>query len=132
MDPSCSPLQLLLMLSCRPVTRNASRTSTGSLRNSTEAVKDSWHFTDQCFGNLVCYSALGAILWQLISDHVMLKIFSVPNVYPVDLFEHIWVVDRLERLGISRYFQREIEQNMDYVNRFFIMFCFISAIIFSN
>ncbi|KAJ1296560.1 hypothetical protein BS78_01G310600 [Paspalum vaginatum] len=42
---------------------------------------------------------------------------GVPNVYPVDLFEHIWVVDRLERLGISCYFQREIEQCMDYVNR---------------
>lgn len=42
---------------------------------------------------------------------------GVPNVYPLDLFEHIWVVDRLERLGISRYFQREIEQCMDYVNR---------------
>nr|CAB3499663.1 unnamed protein product [Digitaria exilis] len=39
---------------------------------------------------------------------------GVPNVYPVDLFEHIWVVDRLERLGISRYFQREIKQCMDY------------------
>jgi len=43
----------------------------------------------------------------------------VPNVYPVDLFEHIWAVDRLERLGISRYFQQEIEECMDYVNRFF-------------
>ncbi|KAK3153708.1 hypothetical protein QOZ80_2BG0180100 [Eleusine coracana subsp. coracana] len=42
---------------------------------------------------------------------------GVPNVYPVDLFEHIWIVDRLERLGISRYFQREIKQCMDYVNR---------------
>ncbi|PWZ53268.1 Ent-copalyl diphosphate synthase 1, chloroplastic [Zea mays] len=42
---------------------------------------------------------------------------GVPNVYPVDLFEHIWAVDRLERLGISRYFQKEIEQCMDYVNR---------------
>uniref|UniRef100_J3LBR2 ent-copalyl diphosphate synthase n=2 Tax=Oryza brachyantha TaxID=4533 RepID=J3LBR2_ORYBR len=42
---------------------------------------------------------------------------GVPNVYPVDLFEHLWVVDRLERLGISRYFQREIEHIMDYVNR---------------
>ncbi|KAF0933696.1 hypothetical protein E2562_019187 [Oryza meyeriana var. granulata] len=42
---------------------------------------------------------------------------GVPNVYPVDLFEHLWVVDRLERLGLSRYFQREIEQIMDYVNR---------------
>ncbi|KAL6883440.1 hypothetical protein ACP4OV_010854 [Aristida adscensionis] len=42
---------------------------------------------------------------------------GVPNVYPVDLFEHIWVVDRLERLGISRYFQHEIKQCMDYVNR---------------
>ncbi|CAN6355956.1 unnamed protein product [Urochloa humidicola] len=43
---------------------------------------------------------------------------GVPNVYPVDLFEHIWVVDRLQRLGISHYFQREIEQCMDYVNRY--------------
>uniref|UniRef100_A0A0E0JYG4 ent-copalyl diphosphate synthase n=1 Tax=Oryza punctata TaxID=4537 RepID=A0A0E0JYG4_ORYPU len=42
---------------------------------------------------------------------------GVPNVYPVDLFERLWVVDRLERLGISRYFQREIEQTMDYINR---------------
>jgi len=54
-----------------------------------------------------------------------LKLFvisiSVPNVYPVDLFEHIWVVDRLERLGISRYFQREIMQCMDYVNRFLLL-----------
>ncbi|KAJ1295600.1 hypothetical protein BS78_01G235500 [Paspalum vaginatum] len=42
---------------------------------------------------------------------------GVPNVYPVDLFEHIWAVDRLERLGIARYFQREIKQCMDYVHR---------------
>ncbi|KAG2538109.1 ent-copalyl diphosphate synthase AN1, chloroplastic-like isoform X4 [Panicum virgatum] len=42
---------------------------------------------------------------------------GVPNVYPVDLFERIWAVDRLERLGISRYFQHEIKQCMDYVNR---------------
>ncbi|KAF7804749.1 ent-copalyl diphosphate synthase, chloroplastic [Senna tora] len=43
---------------------------------------------------------------------------GVPNVYPVDLFEHIWVVDRLERLGISRYFQKEIEECMNYVYRY--------------
>nr|UPQ49774.1 ent-copalyl diphosphate synthase [Vittaria appalachiana] len=40
---------------------------------------------------------------------------AVPNVYPVDLFEHLWVVDRLERLGISRYFEKEIKKCMDYV-----------------
>ncbi|KAL2933357.1 Ent-copalyl diphosphate synthase chloroplastic [Bienertia sinuspersici] len=43
---------------------------------------------------------------------------GVPNVYPVDLFEHMWVVDRLLRLGISQYFQREIEECMSYVNRY--------------
>ncbi|KMT06430.1 hypothetical protein BVRB_7g161040 [Beta vulgaris subsp. vulgaris] len=43
---------------------------------------------------------------------------GVPNVYPVDLFEHIWVVDRLERLGISRYFEDEIAECMSYVNRY--------------
>ncbi|KAE9590443.1 putative ent-copalyl diphosphate synthase [Lupinus albus] len=43
---------------------------------------------------------------------------GVPNVYPVDLFEHIWLVDRLDRLGISRYFQHEIKDCMNYVYRY--------------
>ncbi|XP_027351676.1 ent-copalyl diphosphate synthase, chloroplastic [Abrus precatorius] len=43
---------------------------------------------------------------------------GVPNVYPVDLFEHIWVVDRLERLGISRFFQQEIKDCLSYVYRY--------------
>ncbi|KAI3923916.1 hypothetical protein MKW98_012705 [Papaver atlanticum] len=43
---------------------------------------------------------------------------GVPNVYPVDLFEHIWVVNRLDRLGISRYFQSEIKECVDYVHRY--------------
>ncbi|KAJ9543439.1 hypothetical protein OSB04_023146 [Centaurea solstitialis] len=40
---------------------------------------------------------------------------GVPNVYPVDLFEHIWVVDRLQRLGISRYFKSEIKDCLEYI-----------------
>ncbi|KAJ7559127.1 hypothetical protein O6H91_04G071300 [Diphasiastrum complanatum] len=43
---------------------------------------------------------------------------AVPNVYPVDLFERLWVVDRLERLGISRYFKQEIKDALDYVYRY--------------
>ncbi|KAG6774483.1 hypothetical protein POTOM_021836 [Populus tomentosa] len=43
---------------------------------------------------------------------------GVPNVYPVDLFEHIWVVDRLQRLGISRYFVPEINECVDYIHRY--------------
>ncbi|KAH9309756.1 hypothetical protein KI387_037667, partial [Taxus chinensis] len=43
---------------------------------------------------------------------------GVPNVYPVDLFEHLWMVDRLERLGIARYFQEEIKDNLEYVYRY--------------
>nr|BAQ20600.1 ent-kaurene synthase [Lygodium japonicum] len=43
---------------------------------------------------------------------------AVPNVYPVDMFEHLWVVDRLERLGVSRYFKKEIRQCLDYVYRY--------------
>ncbi|GER24836.1 copalyl diphosphate synthase [Striga asiatica] len=43
---------------------------------------------------------------------------GVPNVYPVDLFEHIWSVDRLQRLGISRYFQSEIDECISYVHRY--------------
>ncbi|XVF21764.1 hypothetical protein REPUB_Repub12eG0118100 [Reevesia pubescens] len=43
---------------------------------------------------------------------------GVPNVYPVDLFEHIWTIDRLQRLGVSRYFQPEIKECLDYVYRY--------------
>ncbi|XP_060178147.1 ent-copalyl diphosphate synthase 1-like isoform X1 [Lycium barbarum] len=43
---------------------------------------------------------------------------GAPNVYPVDLFEHIWIIDRLQRLGISRYFKSEIKECIDYVNRY--------------
>ncbi|XP_057474257.1 ent-copalyl diphosphate synthase 1-like [Actinidia eriantha] len=43
---------------------------------------------------------------------------GVPNVYPVDLFEHMWAVDRLDRLGISRYFKAEIKECIDYVQRY--------------
>ncbi|CAM8991885.1 unnamed protein product [Rhodiola kirilowii] len=43
---------------------------------------------------------------------------GVPNVYPVDLFEHIYAVDRLQRLGISRYFQAEINECLHYVHRY--------------
>ncbi|XP_024017389.1 ent-copalyl diphosphate synthase, chloroplastic [Morus notabilis] len=42
---------------------------------------------------------------------------GVPNVYPVDLFEQIWVADRLQRLGISRFFEAEIKECIDYVYR---------------
>ncbi|CAN6691476.1 unnamed protein product [Malus baccata var. baccata] len=43
---------------------------------------------------------------------------GVPNVYPVDLFEHAWAVDRLQRLGISRYFEPQLKECIHYVNRY--------------
>nr|WCR39978.1 terpene synthase class II [Dracocephalum officinale] len=56
-------------------------------------------------------------LWYLLKT---VKKFNggVPNVYPVDIFEHLWSVDRLQRLGISRYFQVEIEECIKYVYRY--------------
>ncbi|KAJ0053550.1 hypothetical protein Pint_03319 [Pistacia integerrima] len=43
---------------------------------------------------------------------------GVPSTYPIDLFEHLWVVDRLQRLGILRYFQPELKECMDYIYRY--------------
>ncbi|KAI4323267.1 hypothetical protein L6164_022887 [Bauhinia variegata] len=43
---------------------------------------------------------------------------GVPDFYPLDLFERMWAIDRLERLGISRYFQQEIKELMNYVHIF--------------
>ncbi|KAF8653075.1 hypothetical protein HU200_062516 [Digitaria exilis] len=42
---------------------------------------------------------------------------GVPFVYPVELYERLWVVDRLERLGISSYFRSEIDGCLDYAYR---------------
>lgn len=41
----------------------------------------------------------------------------MPFTYPVDLFEHLWVVDRIERLGIGRHFTGEIKECLEYVHR---------------
>ena len=59
--------------------------------------------------------------WKLDQSFVNFFFCAVPNVYPVDLFEHIWVVDRLQRLGISRYFEPEIRQCMEYVHRYLLL-----------
>ncbi|KAH8966273.1 hypothetical protein BDL97_03G016600 [Sphagnum fallax] len=47
---------------------------------------------------------------------------GVPNVYPVDLSEHLWMVDRLERLGVSHYFKQEIKDALEYVYRYWTDF----------
>ncbi|KAG0622099.1 hypothetical protein M758_3G072200 [Ceratodon purpureus] len=52
-------------------------------------------------------------------DKLLVKFnHACPNVYPVDLFEHLWIVDRLERLGISRYFEREVRDCLQYVYKY--------------
>nr|AEK75338.1 labda-7,13E-dien-15-ol producing bifunctional diterpene synthase [Selaginella moellendorffii] len=43
---------------------------------------------------------------------------SVPCQYAIDLFERLWIVDTLERLGIDRYFQPEIKNILDYVYKY--------------
>ncbi|KAK4267997.1 hypothetical protein QN277_024706 [Acacia crassicarpa] len=42
---------------------------------------------------------------------------GVPELYPIDIFEQLWIVDRLERLGIARYFQPTIKEMLDYIYR---------------
>ncbi|XP_057723590.1 (-)-kolavenyl diphosphate synthase TPS28, chloroplastic-like isoform X1 [Arachis stenosperma] len=40
------------------------------------------------------------------------------TLYPIDLFERSWTVDRLERLGISRYFEPDIKDFMTFISRY--------------
>ncbi|KAI4323263.1 hypothetical protein L6164_022883 [Bauhinia variegata] len=67
---------------------------------------------DRLLCTLACVIALR--FWNVHSE----KSDKVPDFYPIDLFERIWAVDRLERLGISRYFQQEIIEFMNYVHRY--------------
>lgn len=47
---------------------------------------------------------------------------GAPCQYPVEIFERIWVIDRLQRLGISRYFQLEIKDCLDYVSKYWTQY----------
>ncbi|XP_062196666.1 syn-copalyl diphosphate synthase, chloroplastic-like [Phragmites australis] len=42
---------------------------------------------------------------------------GVPCIYSLDVYERLWAVDRLTRLGISRDFTSEIEDCLDYIYR---------------
>ncbi|XP_022866153.1 copal-8-ol diphosphate hydratase, chloroplastic-like isoform X2 [Olea europaea var. sylvestris] len=43
---------------------------------------------------------------------------GAPHSYPADLFPRLWAVDRLQRLGISRFFESQITDILSYVYRF--------------
>lgn len=76
--------------------------------------KFSWWFMELLL--LLCKR--GMFLNMEIYQIIVLEFVVVPNVYPVDLFEHIWIVDRLQRLGISRYFNSEIKDCVEYIHRY--------------
>nr|H8ZM73.1 RecName: Full=Bifunctional cis-abienol synthase, chloroplastic; AltName: Full=Diterpene synthase TPS4; Short=AbdiTPS4; Flags: Precursor [Abies balsamea]AEL99953.1 diterpene synthase TPS4 [Abies balsamea] len=58
-------------------------------------------------GNTKCLEFLEFVLRKF-RNHV-------PSDYPLDLFERLWVVDTVERLGIDRHFKKEIKDALDYV-----------------
>ncbi|CAI9094689.1 OLC1v1030469C1 [Oldenlandia corymbosa var. corymbosa] len=43
---------------------------------------------------------------------------GAPTVYPIDIFARLWAVDRLQRLGISHLFDKQIGECLEYVHRF--------------
>ncbi|KAL0330182.1 UNVERIFIED_CONTAM: Syn-copalyl diphosphate synthase TPS3, chloroplastic [Sesamum radiatum] len=46
------------------------------------------------------------------------EVKEAPTVYPVDIYARLWAVDRLQRLGISLFFEPEIKKCLDHVYRF--------------
>ncbi|KAK9137310.1 hypothetical protein Sjap_007904 [Stephania japonica] len=78
-------------------------------------------------GSFLCSPASTAYALKHTKDKKCLKYLEnivkrfkggVPHTYPNDIFERLWVVDRLERLGISRYFKPEIKECLNYVYRY--------------
>ncbi|KAL2489903.1 Ent-copalyl diphosphate synthase [Forsythia ovata] len=43
---------------------------------------------------------------------------GAPAAYPSDLFARLWAIDRLQRLGISRFFTPQIKNSLDHIYRF--------------
>ncbi|GLJ48438.1 hypothetical protein SUGI_1022410 [Cryptomeria japonica] len=58
-------------------------------------------------GDQKCLDFLAFVLNKF-GDHA-------PCNYPFDLFQRLWAVDTLERLGIDRHFKKEIKETLDYV-----------------
>ena len=52
------------------------------------------------------------------SEAMILFLTPAPCACPIDLFEHMWMVDTIQRLGIEHYFHEEISDVLDYVYRF--------------
>jgi hypothetical protein len=42
---------------------------------------------------------------------------SVPTVYPLDIYARLYMIDSLERLGIDRHFEEEIQIVLDETYR---------------
>ncbi|PHT58502.1 Copal-8-ol diphosphate hydratase, chloroplastic [Capsicum baccatum] len=43
---------------------------------------------------------------------------GAPHSYPVDMQARLWAIDRLQRLGISYYFEEEFKDMLDHVQRY--------------
>nr|B8PQ84.1 RecName: Full=Copalyl diphosphate synthase CPS1, chloroplastic; Short=Copalyl diphosphate synthase 1; Short=SmCPS; Short=SmCPS1; Flags: Precursor [Salvia miltiorrhiza]ABV57835.1 copalyl diphosphate synthase [Salvia miltiorrhiza] len=43
---------------------------------------------------------------------------GAPHTYPVDVFGRLWAIDRLQRLGISRFFEPEIADCLSHIHKF--------------
>ncbi|KAG6557331.1 hypothetical protein Mapa_001259 [Marchantia paleacea] len=69
-------------------------------------------------GNKKCLQYLSSVVQGF--DH------AAPSQYPLEIFERLWVVDRLERLGIARHFESEIKTCLDYVYKYGPCFLFLT------
>nr|XP_043617171.1 (-)-kolavenyl diphosphate synthase TPS28, chloroplastic-like [Erigeron canadensis] len=78
-------------------------------------------------GSFLCSPAATAFAFMQTKDQDCLAYLTnlvakfnggVPTFYPTDMYERVWIVDRLQRLGISHYFSSEINNFVDYIHRY--------------
>ncbi|KAH6783659.1 hypothetical protein C2S52_008618 [Perilla frutescens var. hirtella] len=56
--------------------------------------------------------------FQFIKKTVQTFNGGAPHTYPVDVFGRLWAIDRLQRLGISRFFDSEIADCLAHIHKF--------------
>nr|AKP96363.1 putative labda-7,13E-dienyl diphosphate synthase [Grindelia integrifolia] len=78
-------------------------------------------------GSFLCSPAATAFAFMETKDQDCLAYLTdlvakfnggVPTFYPTDMYEQIWIVDRLQRLGIAHYFSSEINNFVDHIYRY--------------
>lgn len=129
-DPALQAINAKRNLKLTKIPRDVLHAMPTTLLHSIEGMEDlDWEMLLKlrCVdGSFHCSPAATASALQQTGDKKCLEYLEgiikkfnggVPCIYPLDVYERLWAVDRLTRLGIDRHFRSEVVECLEFVYR---------------